>query len=93
VVRETVKPFLLYTLARLLLFVAAWGVVWLVASIWLEWTSVTALWTALLALVVSSVASLVLLRGLREQFAVRVQERAGRMQARHESAKRREDTD
>jgi Protein of unknown function (DUF4229) len=93
VVRETVKPFLLYTLARLLLFGAAWGVVWLVASIWLEWTSVTALWTALLALVVSSVASLVLLRGLREQFAVRVQERAGRIQARYESAKRREDVD
>lgn len=87
------KPFLLYTLARVLLFAAAWGVVWLVASIWLEWTSVTALWTALIAMVVSSVASLVLLRGVRQRFAAQVQDRAGRMQARYEASKRREDVD
>jgi hypothetical protein len=88
-----VKPFLLYTLARVLLFAAAWGVVWLVASIWLEWTSVTALWTALIAMVVSSVASLVLLRGVRQRFAAQVQDRAGLLQARYEASKRREDVD
>ena len=87
------RPFLLYTLARVLLFAATWGLVWLVASAWLEWSSVTALWTALIAMVVSSVASLVLLRGLRERFAAQVQDRAGRIQARYDAAKRREDVD
>jgi uncharacterized membrane protein YdjX (TVP38/TMEM64 family) len=88
-----VKPFVLYTLARVLLFAAAWALVWAVASVWLEWSSVTALWTALLALVVSSVASLWLLRGLRQRLAVHVQGRAQRLQARYETAKRKEDVD
>jgi membrane protein implicated in regulation of membrane protease activity len=87
-----VKPFVLYTLARLLLFLVAWALVWALASIWIEWSSVTALWTALVALAISAVASLVLLRGLRDRFAVRVQERAQRIQQRYDSAKRKEDT-
>ena len=87
------KPFVRYTLARLLMFVAAWGLVWLVASIWLEWSSVTALWTALVAMVVSSLASFVLLRGLRDRLAHDVQARAGRIQQRYEAAKSKEDVD
>lgn len=87
------KSFVLYTLARVLLFALAWALVWAVASIWLEWSSVTALWTALLAMVVSSVVSVWLLRGLRERLAVHVQGRAERMQARYEAAKRKEDVD
>jgi len=88
-----VKPFVLYTLARVLLFAAAWALVWAAASVWLEWSSVTALWTALLAMVVSSVASLWLLRDLRQRLAVHVQGRAQRIQARYETAKRKEDAD
>jgi uncharacterized membrane protein YdjX (TVP38/TMEM64 family) len=88
-----VKAFVLYTLARVLLFAAAWALVWAVASLWLEWSTVTALWTALLAMAISSVASLWLLRGLRQRVAVHVQGRAERMQARYEEAKRKEDTD
>lgn len=87
------KSFVLYTLARVLLFALAWALVWAVASIWLEWSSVTALWTALLAMVVSSVVSVWLLRGLRERLAVHVQGRAERMQARYEAARRKEDVD
>ncbi|MDQ4085984.1 MAG: DUF4229 domain-containing protein [Actinomycetota bacterium] len=87
------KPFLLYTLARVLLFAAAWALVWLVASVWLQWSSVTALWTALLAMVVSSLASLFLLRGLRQQLAVRVQGGAQRAQQRYDASKRKEDLD
>ena len=87
------KPFVLYTLARVLLFAAAWALVWAVASVWLEWSSVTALWTALLAMAVSSVASLWLLRGLRQRLAVHVQGRAERMHARYDAAKRKEDVD
>jgi glycerol-3-phosphate acyltransferase PlsY len=88
-----VKPFLLYTLARVLMFAAAWALVWLVASVWLEWSSVTALWTALLAMAVSSVASVFLLRGVRQQLAVRVQGRAHSMHERLEASKRKEDVD
>ena len=84
---------MLYTLARLLLFAAAWALVWAVASIWLDWSRVTALWTALLAMAASSVLSLWLLRGLRQRVAVHVQGRAERMQERYEAAKRKEDTD
>ena len=87
------KSFVLYTLARVALFALAWALVWAVASIWLEWSSVTALWTALLAMVVSSVVSVWLLRGLRERLAVHVQGRAERMQARYDAAKRKEDVD
>ncbi len=87
------KPFALYTLARLLMFVAAWGLVWLVASIWLEWSAVTALWTALFAMVISSVASLALLRGLRDQLATRVEDRADSIRRRYEEAKTKEDAD
>lgn len=87
------QPFLVYTLARVLMFAVAWALVWLVASVWLEWSAVTALWTALVAMAVSSVASLFLLRGVRDRLAARVQERAGRIQSRYEAAKRREDVD
>jgi hypothetical protein len=88
-----VKPFLLYTLARVLMFAATWALVWLVASIWLEWNSVTALWTALIALVVSAIGSFLLLGGLRNRLAVQVQEGAGRLHERIEASRRREDSD
>lgn len=90
---DPVKSFALYTLARVVLFALAWALVWAVASIWMGWSSVTALWTALLAMVLSSVASLWLLRGLRERLAVHVQGRAERIQARYDAAKRKEDVD
>jgi glycerol-3-phosphate acyltransferase PlsY len=88
---ETVKPFVLYTLARLLLFLVTWALVWAVTSIWVEPSSVTALWTALIALAISAVASLVLLRGLRDRFALQVQDRAQRIHQRYDAAKRKED--
>jgi len=88
---ETVKPFVLYTLARLLLFLVAWALVSAVTSIWVEWSMVTALWTALIAMAISAVASLVLLRGLRDRFALQVQDRAHRIQQRYDAAKRKED--
>jgi membrane protein implicated in regulation of membrane protease activity len=86
-----VKPFVLYTLARLLLFLVTWALVWAVTSIWVEPSSVTALWTALVALAISAVASLVLLRGLRDRFALQVQDRAQRIHQRYDAAKRKED--
>ncbi|MGH3384196.1 MAG: DUF4229 domain-containing protein [Nocardioidaceae bacterium] len=85
------KPFLLYTTARLVLFAGCWLAVWLVAAVWLDRTVVTALWTALIALAVSAVLALVLLRRLRDELAASVAARAGRVREGFESARRKED--
>ncbi|MDP9445213.1 MAG: DUF4229 domain-containing protein [Actinomycetota bacterium] len=87
------KSFLLYTVARLAVFLLCWGLVWLVSSPWLEWNDVTALWTALVAVVVSGVVSYVVLRPLRERMALEVQAGSVRMRARYDAARRREDVD
>jgi hypothetical protein len=88
-----VRSVVVYTLARLLLFLAAWGVVWLVASIWLEWSNLTALWTALIAVALSAIASYPLLRPLRERLAAGIQARAAQARTRYGDARRREDVD
>ncbi|MPZ93910.1 MAG: DUF4229 domain-containing protein [Propionibacteriales bacterium] len=85
------KPFLLYTTARLVLFAVCWLAVWLVATVWLDRTVVTALWTALIALAVSAVLALVLLRRLRDELAASVAARADRVREGFESARRKED--
>lgn len=87
------KPFLTYTLARLGLFVAAYAVVWLIASIWLDFSAITNLWVMLIALVVSAFAAMALLGGLRQQLALTVQQRAERMTKRIEESRRAEDVD
>ncbi|MGI8612999.1 MAG: DUF4229 domain-containing protein [Nocardioidaceae bacterium] len=87
------KSFVVYTLARLGLFAVAFVLIWTVAGFQLAWNSVTVLWTALLALVISSIAALRLLRGLRNEFARTVQERAERMTALVEASRRKEDAD
>lgn len=84
------KPFVLYTLARLALFVAAAVVVWLVLGMpVLSWANV--LWIMLFALVVSSLASIKLLAGLRRQFSAAVAARAEQLATRVEQSRRRED--
>jgi membrane protein implicated in regulation of membrane protease activity len=88
-----VKPFLLYTAARIGLFALTWVVVTTVASYWLEWSMVTALWTALVALAVSAVLSLWLLRSLRERLAATVHDRATRARRSFEESRAREDED
>ena len=80
-----------YTLARLVLFAAAFGLVWLVGGTWLVWDQLSVLWTALVALVVSAVASFVLLRGLRAELAERLHGGASRMSERLEESRRSED--
>jgi energy-converting hydrogenase Eha subunit E len=88
-----VKAFVVYTAARIGLFALAWVAVAGIASIWLEWNSVTVLWTALIALAVSAVLSLVLLRSLRDQLAASVSERAARARRSFDEARSREDDD
>lgn len=87
------KPFVTYTLARLGLFVASYAVVWLVASIWLNFSAIANLWVLLIALLVSALAAMILLGGLRQKLAQSVQDRAGRMTRRIEESRSAEDVD
>jgi len=86
-----VKEFVVYTLARLGLFVASYAVI---AGIYLLVTggdTLPLLWPLLLAAVVSAVASYVMLRGQRERFAAVVQRRAEAATRRFEASRAKED--
>lgn len=88
-----VKPFVTYTLARVGLFVVVFGIIWLIGFSWMEWNSINVLWTMLIALAVSAVLGIVLLRTLRERLAASVQQRAARMTERFEESRGVEDID
>lgn len=83
--------FALYTAARLVLFAAAFGLIWLVFGHWLSWDATSALYTAIIALVVSSVVALFALQGLRGRFAEDVSQRADRMRDAFEARRAAED--
>lgn len=87
------RPFLLYTLARVALFAATFGLIWLVFGRWLQWGAVSALYTAIIAMVVSSVVALLVLGSLRDQFALQVSQRAERAKAAYEARRSAEDAD
>ena len=83
------RNFVVYTLARLGLFVAVYGVIWLALFRSVSWDSVSALYTALLAMVVSSLLAFVMLRRQRQALAADIAERsrtAASAQRRHEQA-------
>lgn len=86
------KEFLVYTAARFGIFIAIYAVI---AGIYVAvaGTPVPVLWPLLLAAVLSTVASVYLLRGMRERFAATVQDRATRMSHRFEEMKAKEDHD
>jgi hypothetical protein len=88
-----VKSFLLYTVARFGLFLGAFGLIWLVAGFFLPWNGRNIAWTGVLALVVSAVASIYLLRGLRDELARTVRSRADEVSARLERSRGKEDVD
>ncbi len=87
------RIFLLYTLARAALFAAAFGLIWLVFGRWLEWGAVSALYTAIIAMVVSSVVALLVLGSLRDEFAAQVAQRADRAKAAYDARRAAEDAD
>jgi hypothetical protein len=87
------KYFLLYTLARVGLFAVAFGIIWLVLFSWVSWTYAALLWTVLLAAIISAIASIFVLRSVRERFALEVAARAERMSQRIEDARAAEDED
>jgi hypothetical protein len=85
------KEFAVYTALRLLLFLLCYAVF---AGLWaLAWGRSDGLlvWPFVGAIIVSSLLSLRYLRGPRERFAQRVQQRAERATARFEELKARED--
>jgi len=86
-----VRTFALYSVARLGIFVVAFGLVWAVAFAWLTWDQLTVLWTALVALVVSAVVSYWLLGGLRDALAHDIDARARRLRSQFDDARRAED--
>jgi hypothetical protein len=87
-----VKEFAVYTAARLGIFLLSYA---LVIGIYLlvsgEREEIPLIWPFLVAVVISAVASVYLLRGQRERFAVAIHERAQRASARVEQARAKED--
>jgi hypothetical protein len=87
-----VKEFAIYTVARVAMFLATLvvlGGAWLL----LVGGGSSLFWPFLMAVVISAVGSYYLLRGPRERFAQKVEERAARMTARLDAARTKEDTD
>jgi hypothetical protein len=86
-----VKEFAVYTLARLGLFAASYAIVVGVYLLVSGSGSVPLLWPFLVAVLVSAVASLYLLKGQRERFAAVVQQKAETVSRRFEQARAKED--
>jgi hypothetical protein len=87
------KFFGLYTLARAALFAVVFGLIWLVIGRSVEWNAVSGLYTALIAMVVSSMIALLGLRGLRGRAAEDLAARVGRAKASLEARRSAEDDD
>jgi len=87
-----VKEFVVYTGLRLGMFVSAFVIV---AGIWALASDqkVNLIWPLLIAMVVSAVGSVYLLKGPRERFAARIEERANRAAAKFEEMRSKEDVD
>ena len=85
---EVVKEFVVYTLARIGMFLASLLVFFgLFAVLGID----SVLWPLVLAALASGVASYFLLRGQRERFAARVDARAQAASRRFEQARAKED--
>jgi hypothetical protein len=90
---ELVKLFALYTAARVGLFVVAYGLIWLIFARWIDWSALSALYTALVAMLISAAAALVVLRPMRARLSEQVAERAARVRSAYESRRAAEDDD
>jgi membrane protein implicated in regulation of membrane protease activity len=82
------KEFVIYTGLRLALFLVSFGILWVAFHTWLSaWP------LALLALFITAILSLFVLRSARDRLAAKIDERADRMASRIESARTAEDED
>lgn len=87
------KIFVLYTLARFVLFGAVFGLIWLIGGPWMNWNPFTLFVSALGAMVVSSIIALLTLRGMRDRLATHIDQRARRAKSAFEAHKAVEDAD
>ncbi|MFL6059960.1 MAG: DUF4229 domain-containing protein [Marmoricola sp.] len=87
------KYFVTYTVLRIALFIACWGVIAGAATIFFDNGTKVGIWSFVAAAVISSLLSLRLLSGPREKFAASVEARAARAAARFEEMKTSEDAD
>ena len=85
------KFFALYTLARMALFAAVFGIIWLIIGQSVEWNALSGLYTALIAMVISSVISFLTLRSLRDKVALQLAGRVQRAKTSFESKRSAED--
>ena len=85
------KEFAIYTGLRIALFVASLITVTLVWALFSGTREVPAIWSVVVAFVISGVLSYFLLNRQRDAFARRVEERAARATAAFEERKARED--
>jgi hypothetical protein len=86
-----VKEFLVYTAARLAIFVTSYVLVVLV-YLWISGAEqIPLIWPFLVAVLISAIASVYFLRRQREAFALAIQRRADRTKARFEQARAKED--
>ncbi len=87
------KAFWRYTLARLSVLAVTYLLLWGIGRTFLEFDELTNLLVLLAAMIISSVVSIFLLAGMREQVALQLQERAERMTSRLEESRSAEDVD
>lgn len=73
------RSVVVYTLARLGLFLAIYAGIWLLLAGKVPFDAISGLWTALVAMVVSSLIALFALRGLRGQVSADIAARAERI--------------
>ena len=85
------KEFAIYTVSRLGLFVASYAVVIGIYLLVTGGDSVPLFWPFLLAIVISSVGSVYLLKGQRARFAAVVERRAAAASRRFEASRAKED--
>ena len=86
------KAFWIYTLARFVVLAVTYLVVWGIASIWFD-PGFANLFVLLIAFLLSSVISYFALARLRDDLAVHLSDRAGRLTQRIEESRRAEDVD
>jgi predicted Co/Zn/Cd cation transporter (cation efflux family) len=87
-----VKEFVVYTVMRILLFMASFGIVVGVMALAFD-GRYNLFWAIILAFLISGVASFFILDRQREAFARRVEARAAKASAAFEERKAREDQD
>jgi hypothetical protein len=82
------KEFAVYTGLRLVLFAASFGILWVALHTWLGIFPLL-----LLALIVSSILAIFVLRAARDRLAANIEQRAGRIASRIQEARSAEDED